>query len=94
MVHNVHHYEENGLFDDHFDWDLAIAFLELEDYEQAAASFEKAFANYKDNPDFLFDYAQFLIEEGRQKEAVKHLEKILSLDATLAPARELLENLM
>ena len=50
--------------------------------------------NYKDNPDFLFDYAQFLIEDGRQSEAVTHLETILRLDATLAPARELLENLM
>ena len=82
------------MFDSRFDWDLAIAFLELEDYDEAAASFEKALMNYGDNVDFLFDYAQFLMEEGRREEAVQTLEKILSLDSSLTPARELLDNLM
>lgn len=94
VIQNVQHYEENGLFDDRFDWDLAIAFLELEEYSESAAYFEKALANYPDNVEFLFDYAQFLMEEGRREEAVKTLEKILSLDSSLAPARELLDNLM
>lgn len=94
VIQNVQHYEENGLFDDRFDWDLAIAFLELEEYDESAAYFEKALANYPDNVEFLFDYAQFLMEEGRREEAVKTLEKILSLDSSLAPARELLDNLM
>ena len=94
VVQNIKHYEENGLFDSRFDWDLAIAFLELEDYDEAAASFEKALMNYGDNVDFLFDYAQFLMEEGRREEAVQTLEKILSLDSSLTPARELLDNLM
>ena len=50
--------------------------------------------NYGDNVDFLFDYAQFLMEEGRREEAVQTLEKILSIDSSLTPARELLDNLM
>ena len=64
VIQNIQHYEENGLFDDRFDWDLAIAFLELEEYDEAASHFEKALANYPDNVEFLFDYAQFLMEEG------------------------------
>ena len=94
VVQNIQHYEENGLFDDRFDWDLAIAFLELEEYDEAASYFEKAFVNYGENVDFLFDYAQFLMEEGRREEAAKQLEKILNIDPSLTPARELLENLM
>lgn len=94
VVQNIQHYEENGLFDDRFDWDLAISFLELEEYDEAATYFEKALTNYQDNVDFLFDYAQFLREEGRREEASQMLEKILSLDPSLTPARELLDNLM
>ena len=59
-----------------------------------ASYFEKAFVNYGENVDFLFDYAQFLMEEGRREEAAKQLEKILNIDPSLTPARELLENLM
>ncbi len=66
----------------------------LEEYDEAASHFEKALVNYPDNVDFLFDYAQFLMEEGCREEAVKTLEKILSLDSSLTPARELLDNLM
>ncbi|MEE1236824.1 MAG: tetratricopeptide repeat protein, partial [Turicibacter sp.] len=94
VIQNIHHYEENGLFDDRFDWDLAISFLELEEYDEAATYFEKALVNYQDNVDFLFDYAQFLREEGRREEARSMVEKILSLDSSLTPARELLDNLM
>ena len=90
VVQNIQHYEENGLFDERFDWDLAIAFLELEEYDEAASYFEKAFVNYGENVDFLFDYAQFLMEEGRREEAAKQLEKILNIDPSLTPARELL----
>ena len=34
------------------------------------------------------------MEEGRREEAAKQLEKILNIDPSLTPARELLENLM
>lgn len=94
VIHNVKHYEETGLSDDHFTWDLAIAYLELEEYDEAKACFEQAALVFGDNVEFLFDYAQFLIEEGLSNEATALLEKILRIDPTVAPARELLENLM
>ena len=94
LIQNIHHYEENGLFDERFAWDLAIAFLELEDYENANEKFEEAAIHFNENVDFLFDYAQFLVEEGRRDEAKKRLEKILEIDGSLMPARELLENLV
>ncbi|MTM67040.1 tetratricopeptide repeat protein, partial [Turicibacter sanguinis] len=85
---------ENGLYDDHFTWDLAIAYLELEEYDEAKACFEQGATLFADNVEFLFDYAQFLIEEGLSNEAIKLLERILQLDPSATPARELLENLM
>ena len=94
VIHNVKHYEETGLSDDHFTWDLAIAYLELEEYDEAKACFEQAALVFGDNVEFLFDYAQFLIEEGLSNEATALLEKILRIDPTVAPVRELLENLM
>lgn len=94
VVHNVKHYEETGLNDDHFTWDLAIAYLELEEYDEAKQCFEQAMVSFGENVEFLFDYAQFLIEEGLSVEAVKLLEKILKIDSTVVHARELLENLM
>ncbi len=94
VIHNIKHYEETGLSDDHFMWDLAIAYLELEEYEEAKNCFEQATVVFGDNVEFLFDYAQFLIEEGLSNEAITLLEKILRIDPTVAPARELLENLM
>ena len=50
--------------------------------------------DYDRSGEFLFDYAQFLIEEGLSNEAIKLLERILQLDPSATPARELLENLM
>lgn len=94
VIHNIKHYEETGLSDDHFMWDLAIAYLELEEYEEAKNCFEQATVVFGYNVEFLFDYAQFLIEEGLSNEAITLLEKILRIDPTVAPARELLENLM
>lgn len=94
VIQNIQHYEENGLYDDHFTWDSAIAYLELEEYEEAKKCFEQALALFGDNVEFLFDYAQFLIEEGLSQDAVKVLERLLELDPSVAPARELLENLM
>jgi len=93
VIHNVEHYEENGLFDERFAWDLAIAHLELENYDEAASYFGKVATHFSENVEFLFDYAQFLIEEGQRNEARRTLEKILQLDGTLMPARELLESL-
>jgi len=94
VVHNVDHYEEWGLYDERFSWDLAIAHLELENYEKSNHYFQEAAVHFAENVEFLFDYAQFLIEDGRRQEARLKLEKILQIDGTLLAASELLENLM
>ena len=93
IVANVAHYEETGLVDDQFFWDLAVSHMELENYDEALQNFEKAFAGFSDNPAFLFDFAQFLREEGRTKDAIIHLKRVLELDPTALMAQEMLENL-
>jgi len=93
VVANVAHYEETGLVDDHFFWDLAVSHMELENYDEALSNFQKALAAFSDNPAFLFDYSQFLIEEGKPTEAASHLKRVLELDPFVLAARELLDNL-
>ncbi|MGL4336882.1 MAG: tetratricopeptide repeat protein [Turicibacter sp.] len=94
VIANIHHYEESGLVDEKFQWDLAVAHLELEDYEEAKLNFELANVYYQNDIDFLYDYSQFLLEEGLAEEAKKMLQKIVSLDSSAMQAKELLENLM
>jgi len=93
VVANVAHYEETGLVDDQFFWDLAISYLELEDYDLALQNFEKALVAFSENPAFLFDFAQFLLEEGRTKDALGHLKRVVELDPAALRAQELIENL-
>ncbi len=94
IIANVATYEENGIVDEHFAWDLAKAYEALESYDEAGQYFETAMLSFNDHTDFLFDFANFILEEGRQEEAVRHLQKILSLDPTHEEAKELLENIM
>ena len=93
VVSNIAHYEENGLVDDRFFWDLAICHMELENYDEALQNFEKGLAAFSDHADFLFDYAQFLMGEGRTKEAIVRLNRVLEVDPSAYAAQELLENL-
>ena len=93
VVANVAHFEESGLTDLRFAWDLAIAQQELEEYEEAAARFETARLSFGENVEFLMDYSAFLIEEGRRQEAGSHLEKILSIEPGNLQASQLLEEI-
>ena len=94
IIANIETYEENGIADEHFAWDLAKAYEGLEEYDEAGKYFERAHASFAQNPDFLFDYASFILEEGRQEEGVKVLQTILTLEPGHAQAQELIENFM
>ena len=94
IIANIETYEENGIADEHFAWDLAKANEELEHYDEAKSYYEQALVSFKENVDFLYDYANFLVEEGQRDDAVRYLQNILVLEAGHAQAQELLENIM
>ena len=93
VVANVAQFEESGLVDERFSWDLAVSHLELENFDEACANFEKALHSFSDNAAFLFDYSQFLLEEGRPLEAEKWLRRLLELEPGALEAQQLLESL-
>lgn len=39
-----------------------------------------AYLHYREDRDFLYEYASFLLEEGLQKEAPPLLKKVLEMD--------------
>lgn len=81
LVEDVRKYGED---DPKFTWFLASAYAGIEEYEKAGREFEAAFLNYREDGDFLYEYAIFLLEEGKRKEALPLLKKIVALD----PANE------
>lgn len=58
----------------------AYAYEREEQFEDAYASYSKAYTGMKDDPDFLGKYARFLLEDGRRLEAVAVVKELLKLD--------------
>ncbi|MFC7370523.1 tetratricopeptide repeat protein [Fictibacillus iocasae] len=75
------------------DWHLASAYKELEEYDKARVYFGKAAAGLGEDPEFLEEYAYFLLEEGEQKIAVALFEKLLISSPDLTEVEETLRRL-
>ncbi|MCY7612410.1 hypothetical protein MH211_19740, partial [Bacillus safensis] len=60
----------------------ASASVGREEYKEAAEYFKLALPDFDEERDFLYEYASFLLEEGRQKEALPLLRKVLEKDGT------------
>lgn len=74
-------------------WLLAKSYVEIEQFEQALKPYEIAYNGLQDEIEFLLDYAQFLVEEGRIEKAIEIYKEVLVIDATHAFAHERLEQL-
>ncbi|MDL5141895.1 tetratricopeptide repeat protein [Bacillus atrophaeus] len=77
LIQEVRGYGEE---DPKYNWYLASAYTELEKYEEAKKCFEAAYLHYREDRDFLYEYANFLLEEGLQQEALPLLKEVLILD--------------
>lgn len=60
-----------------FDWELARAYNEEEQYADALNAYKEAYINLNDDTDFLKEYGYFLTEEGLTPEAITVFEKYL-----------------
>lgn len=85
LLENIEDSEEQ---DPLFFWYLATAENQEEAYEQAQAHYKRAYASLLDDPIFLEEYGDFLLEEGQPQEAVSLFEKALSINSSLLHLEE------
>ncbi|HLS06609.1 MAG TPA: tetratricopeptide repeat protein [Bacillota bacterium] len=63
-----------------YDWELAKAYVEIEAYHLAATTYENVYPLLKHDEQFLREYAYFLVEEGKIKDAIKIFKKYLTIE--------------
>ncbi|PLT28341.1 tetratricopeptide repeat protein [Peribacillus deserti] len=71
--------QQYGEYDPQFDWILAVSHNKLENFAEAGRFFAEAYPVFEDNQDFLEEYGYFLIEEGKNKEAVEIFNRLLNM---------------
>lgn len=79
---------DSEVYDPVFSWYLATALYAEERYEEAHAAYEQAYKGLDDDPAFLEEFGDFLLEEGRRKEAVALFKKAVSVDPSLIHLEE------
>ncbi|MCM3617358.1 tetratricopeptide repeat protein [Sutcliffiella horikoshii] len=82
-----------GETDPQYDWDLAVSYQKIEKYSDALNHYRHAYTSFKDDSSFLYDYAHFLLEEGKREEAKPLFEKLIQLDPTNIELQDLYLNL-
>lgn len=80
LLGNIEDTEEQ---DPVFAWYLATAEREEEQFEEAATHYAQAYRGLAEDPVFLEEYGDFLLEEGRREEALTLFRQALSVDPTL-----------
>src|SRR5690625_3872084 len=80
IIHLLKDIQKKGANDPLYDWELARASKELEDYSDALHFYQRAYPHLKYDGNFLKEYAYFLVEEGRVDEALSLLTAYLKLE--------------
>ncbi|MGL4696278.1 tetratricopeptide repeat protein [Enterococcus larvae] len=75
------------------EWNLANAYNELEEFDQAKLHYKQAYQELAHEPDFLKEYGIFLREEGQLKEAKEVLQHYLAHEPGDNEAASLLDDL-
>ena len=74
-------------------WNLAHAYNELEEFEEAARYYEEANEALNHEPDFMKEYGIFLREEGRLEEAAALLSHYLAHEPGDMEAQSILDDI-
>ena len=90
VVENIEHAKEYNEHDPHFEWDLAKAHQELENYEEALKYYESAYTVFKEEYAFLEEYGYFLLEEGQRSKAKGIFQALLAMDPTVDEIQDIL----
>ena len=79
-----------GEDDPQFEWNLARAYHQKEEYTQALKHYDLAYTFFKDQRDFLHEYGYFLLEEGKRQQAREVFQEILKHDPSNVEIDEIL----
>lgn len=90
VIDNVQTAMSYNEYDPHFEWDLARAYQQTEQYEDALKHYETAYNLFKDQYGFLEDYGYFLLEEGQREKAKELFKKLLEMDPTSTEIQDIL----
>ncbi|WP_110112959.1 tetratricopeptide repeat protein [Bacillus sp. CGMCC 1.16541] len=90
VIENIKLATEYNEYDPHFEWDLARAYQETEQYKEALNHYETAYTVFKEEYAFLEEYGYFLLEEGERQKAKEIFTKLLSLDPTSIEIQDIL----
>ncbi|MDQ0205931.1 tetratricopeptide repeat protein [Alkalicoccobacillus murimartini] len=85
------HARSYGEEDAMLDWYEAFAFRSTDEYEKAYPLYQEALAAFSEDPDFLEEYAHFLMEYGLRDEAASYFRKLIELKPDRMDIIELLE---
>lgn len=89
----IQSFKENAIEEPEFLWDEAVALNHLEKYSEALDKYKIAYDFFKNEPDFLLDYGYFLVEEGKNQEAIEIFRQLLKMDPTNNEYEEMLQRL-
>ncbi len=87
LITEVRKYGED---DPQFEWNLARAHHQKEEYSQALKHYDLAYTFFKDQRDFLHEYGYFLLEEGKRQQAKEVFQEILKQDPSNVEIAEIL----
>ncbi|WP_078432791.1 tetratricopeptide repeat protein [Metabacillus halosaccharovorans] len=87
LITEIKRYGED---DPQFEWNLARAYHQKEEYTQALKHYDLAYTSFKDQRDFLHEYGYFLLEEGRRQQAKEVFQEILKQDPSNVEIDEIL----
>ncbi len=79
--------------DPRFILDEAKANNGIEKYEEALNAYHRAYIYFKEDQDFLKEYAYFLIEDGKRTEAIPIVMRLRELDPTNEEWQDMLVSL-
>ncbi|QED48426.1 tetratricopeptide repeat protein [Cytobacillus dafuensis] len=74
-------------------WDAAISYHQLEEYSLALNKYTTAYTYLKEQSDFLSDYGNFLIEEGKMSEAAEIFSKLVKMEPDSIEYQDILQRL-
>jgi len=72
--------KEAGAIDPLYDWELAKAYYEEEQYDKALRTYKEASIGLPHDSEFLKEYGYFLMEEGLIQEAIQTLTKYSEME--------------
>ncbi|MCD8501568.1 MAG: tetratricopeptide repeat protein [Bacillaceae bacterium] len=79
IIELVDYLTELGETDPLFDWFLAVAKREVDEFEDALLLFNDLYETYSSDSDFLEEYSEILLEAGKREKAIKIMKQAVEI---------------